>query len=51
VARSANRGDVEFLPKRLHDAGQEGMSRRLQDVLASVYDSQYDGALDPSNVL
>jgi hypothetical protein len=45
VARSANRVDVEFLSKGLHDLGQEGMSRRLQEVLAGVGQSQCDAAL------
>ena len=45
VARSPNRVDLEFLPKGLHDIGQEGMSRRLQEVLAGVDPSQYDAVL------
>ena len=36
VARSVNQVDLEFLPKGLHDIGQEGMNRRLQEVLAGV---------------
>ncbi len=45
VARSPNCVDVEFLPKGLHDIGQEGMSRRLEEVLAEVDASQYDAVL------
>jgi len=45
IARSRNRVDVEFLPKGLHDLGQEGMNRRLQDELAAVDGSQYDAVL------
>ncbi len=45
VARSPNRVDLEFLPKGLHDVGQEGMSRRLQEVLAAVEPEQYDAVL------
>lgn len=42
VARSANRVDLEFLPKGLHDIGQAGMSRRLQEVVAGVDENAYD---------
>lgn len=42
IARSANRVDVEFLPKGLHDLGQAGMFARLEEVLAAVDQSQYD---------
>ena len=45
VARSPNRVDVEFLPKGLHDLGQEGMNQRLQEELAAVDQSQYDAIL------
>jgi len=45
VARSTNRVDVEFLPKGLHDIGQEGMSGRLQEVLGEVDESNYDAVL------
>ena len=45
VARSANRVDVEFLSKGLHDIGQEGMSRRLKETLGQVDQSQYDAIL------
>jgi len=45
VARSPNRVDVEFLPKGLHDIGQEGMSSRLGEVLARVEESNYDAVL------
>jgi len=45
VARSPNRVDVEFLPKGLHDIGQEGMSGRLSEVLAGVDESHYDAVL------
>ncbi len=45
VARSVNQIDIEFLPKGLHDIGQEGMSRRLQEVLGHVDESQYEAVL------
>ena len=45
IARSPNRVDVEFLPKGLHDLGQEGMNRRLREELAAVDHSQYDAIL------
>ena len=45
VARSPNCVDVEFLPKGLHDIGQEGMSRRLEEVLAEADSSQYQAVL------
>lgn len=45
VARSPNRVDLEFLPKGLHDIGQEGMRGRLQEVLAGVDDSLYDAVV------
>ncbi len=45
VARSVNQVDVEFLPKGLHDIGQEGMSRRLQDALAAVDAARYEAVL------
>jgi hypothetical protein len=45
VARSVNQIDIEFLPKGLHDIGQEGMSRRLQEVLAAVDPGVYEAVL------
>jgi hypothetical protein len=42
VARSKNLVDVEFLPKGLHDIGQAGMSKRLQEAVAAVDESRYD---------
>jgi hypothetical protein len=45
VARSLNQVDIEFLPKGLHDIGQEGMSCRLQEVLAGVDAAAYDAVL------
>ncbi len=45
VARSVNQVDLEFLPKGLHDIGQEGMSRRLAEVLDAVDDSSYDAVV------
>ncbi len=45
IARSANLVDVEFLPKGLHDVGQEGMSRRLKEVVGQVDQSQYDAVV------
>jgi hypothetical protein len=45
VARSVNLIDIEFLPKGLHDIGQEGMSARLAEVLAAVDDTKYEAVL------
>lgn len=45
IASSPNRVDVEFLPKGLHDMGQEAMQRRLREALAAVDDSGYDAVL------
>ena len=45
VARSVNQIDVEFLPKGLHDIGQEGMSARIGEVLAAVDPSKYEAVL------
>jgi hypothetical protein len=45
VARSVNQVDVEFLPKGLHDIGQEGMSGRLREVLERVDESVYEAVL------
>lgn len=45
VARSVNRIDMEFLPKGLHDIGQDRMRRHLEEVLAAVDQSGYDAVL------
>ncbi len=45
VARSINQIDIEFLPKGLHDIGQEKMQARLREVLAAVDPSCYDAVL------
>ena len=45
VARSPNLIDVTFLPKGLHDIGQQAMSRRLGEVLAEVDETGYDAIL------
>ncbi|MBN1393773.1 MAG: DUF1638 domain-containing protein [Pirellulales bacterium] len=45
VARSVNRVDVEFLPKGLHDMGQERMSARLAEAIGAVDRSQYEAVL------
>lgn len=45
LLRSPHRVDVEFLPKGLHDIGQERMVARLQEVLDAVDDSEYDAIL------
>jgi hypothetical protein len=45
VARSVNQVDLEFLPKGLHDIGQEGMRSRLQDVLETVDETRYDAVM------
>ncbi len=45
VARSVNQIDIEFLPKGLHDVGQERMSSRLAETLADVDESQYEAVL------
>jgi len=45
AARSANIIDVEFLPKGLHDLGQEGMNQKLQKTLAGIDTSRYEAIL------
>jgi uncharacterized protein DUF1638 len=45
AGRSTNIIDVEFLPKGLHDMGQEGMSRKLQEALAGIDTSRYEAIL------
>ena len=45
VARSTNRIDVEFMPKGLHDIGQEGMVARLTEVLDQADGGGYDAIL------
>jgi hypothetical protein len=45
VARSINQVDIEFLPKGLHDIGQQGMSARLGEILSAVDESQYKAVL------
>jgi len=42
VARSRNIVDLVFLPKGLHDIGQEKMSARLADAIAQVDTSRYE---------
>jgi len=45
VASSTNRIDVEFMPKGLHDIGQEGMVARLTKVLDQADGGGYDAVL------
>lgn len=45
VSRSPNRVDIEFLPKGLHDMGQEGMTSRLAETLQRVDEAGYDAVL------
>jgi hypothetical protein len=45
VARSTNQVDIEFLPKGLHDIGQEKMSARLHEVLGQGDDQPYEAVL------
>ncbi|HOW72381.1 MAG TPA: DUF1638 domain-containing protein [Phycisphaerae bacterium] len=45
VARSPNTVDVEFLPKGLHDIGQQGMLQRLQAAVDRVDASRYEAVL------
>ena len=45
MARSPNTVDMEFLPKRLHDIGVEGMRTRLQAALDCVDDPRYEAVL------
>jgi len=45
IARSINRIDVEFLPKGLHDIGQEKMLNRLRSALEAMDESNYDAVL------
>ncbi len=42
VARSRNTVDLVFLPKGLHDIGQEKMSARLADAITQVDTSRYE---------
>lgn len=45
IARSPHQIDIEFLPKGLHDIGQEGMLQRLEETLNKVDESKYDAIL------
>ncbi|MFH1923445.1 MAG: DUF1638 domain-containing protein [Planctomycetota bacterium] len=45
VARSPNRVDIEFLPKGLHDMGQERMTSHLRETLDRVDEAAYDAVL------
>lgn len=45
VARSPHTLDIEFLPKGLHDIGQQGMLQRLQEAVDRVDGSRYDAVL------
>ncbi len=45
VARAARAVDVEFLPKGLHDIGQQGMVQRLQEAIDRVDPDRYDTIL------
>jgi Protein of unknown function (DUF1638) len=45
IARCPNEIDVEFLPKGLHDIGQEGMSSRIHQVVDRVDESLFDAII------
>ena len=45
VARSTNQVDVQFMPKGLHDQGQQGMNDRLAQTLADVDETAYDAVV------
>ncbi len=45
VARSVNRVDVTFLPKGLHDIGQEKMQQELARTLGDVDETLYDAVV------
>jgi len=45
AARCPNIIDVEFLPKGLHDMGQEGMVQKLREAIARVDTSRYEAIL------
>src|SRR5512136_2427621 len=45
VARSKNQIDIEFLPKGLHDIGQDKMLPRIQAAVDAVDASRYEGIL------
>lgn len=45
IAGCPNRVDAEFLPKGLHDIGQEAMQSRLDQTLGAVDASAYDAVL------
>ncbi|MBN2296290.1 MAG: DUF1638 domain-containing protein [Pirellulales bacterium] len=45
VARSINRVDVKFMPKGLHDIGQEKMQQELLKAIDEIDETQYDAVL------
>ncbi len=45
VAQAARPVDIEFLPKGLHDIGQQGMVQRLQEAVDRVNTDRYDTIL------
>jgi len=45
IARSVNKIDLEFLPKGLHDIGQQGMSAKIREAVGQVDPSQYGAIL------
>jgi len=45
VSRSPNQVDIEFLPKGLHDMGQERMASHLTETLQRVDEAGYDAVL------
>jgi hypothetical protein len=45
AARCPNIIDVEFLPKGLHDLGQEGMIQKVREAVARVDTSRYEAIL------
>jgi hypothetical protein len=45
VARSVNKVDLEYLPKGLHDIGQEGMGDKIREIVDRVDGSRYDAIL------
>lgn len=45
IARSTNQVDIQFMPKGLHDIGCVGMLQRVQAVLDSVEEANYDAVI------
>ena len=51
AAQSRLRVDFEFLPKSLHDIGEEAMSARMQPKIQHALQARSAGAIPGANVL